>query len=310
MGFVFSLSVLLFTAQGLALPSVSANDRPLRTLDISSEVYVHIDSDIRTGQYYQNGKSVVPPLDESIPYCRVDEISQIPDLENRKTPLALNRIEGSYYDEGVVETLGSKFLTTMSFSNPSGELDIQCAKESDNVFNEITLGEFEAIFSGHLRFGNLQLADTGIEMNSMLYSEHHVLTPQVLRNQILLRTEQELVLHASDDSYTNTIVAGKWVGADHSFENPYCSFYIIEEIQPEQTQITIPAQQTFGFGAVSGSYMKLEGLDFGFSTMMDLTGFTKPVRLQCSSANSNQPLRYLQMRYITLPYLDWIYTLK
>lgn len=59
---------------------------------------------------------------------------------------------------------------------------------------------------------------------------------------------------------------------------------------------------------LSASYDKLEGLELGFAFIADLVGFSAPLKLSCSSLNAARPLRYLETRYLTLPFIDWIYS--
>lgn len=307
----FVFASLLFGIYVHAWPSTSVNERPLRVLNPGSEIYIQVDGDVLPGSAYQNGKSVFPgstEFDEKSPFCIVDDISMIPEFAAKMEPLLLTDSEGSLYDESPgPDFLSSKFISKITFSNNKGFVGLTCMKESDDVFNEITLGEFESVFKGQLRFGSLSLSDSGIEVNSPLYSEYQVLTPQLLRESILLSTTQDLSLKVDKGYYAIDIVNGQIV-ENHDFSKGHCRFLVIETPTLDESAIVIPANTKFAFGTVSGSYKKMEGIDFGFNLLADLSGFQKPVKLSCSSIDSAKPLRYREVRQITLPLLDWAYS--
>jgi len=293
-------------------------NKPLRTLNPGSEVYASVDSglvQLSNDAFYQEGQRVLfgISLDELKPYCHVKSYSQIPMLKDRSKPLKLTKIEGGVLDQQETSFSLGNFSTNLDFSNQdgSGDIFIECFKQSKESFNEATLSDFNTVFGHLLRFGKLDLSDEGLEVDSALFPEYHVLEPKLLRENILFETDQELVLKAlSKDNWATVEIIEGSTGYHNNFSKPYCSLFIIQEPGETPVDVVIPSGTKLRVtGDIVGNYNKLsDGLEFGFSTMMDLNGFDKPIRLYCNSLDSAKPLRYSGLRSILGDVLSVAYT--
>lgn len=307
------LFALCFLISGFSATAgiIDVQKRPLRVLNVESEVYVFIEGDLRKNTTYQDGKSVLvgmPPFDDKKAYCHVEDFSLIPDHENRKTPLRLNEIEGFVVDEGQNDTW-TKFITKLHFMGTKADLSITCFSESKGLYREITLGEFEQTFGINLRYGNLSLGDSGVEIRNPLYGEYDVLTAEVLRKYIQLSTLEPIkLIKDKENSALRVTVAGGKILETNDYSIPYCDFLHIPDKGSVPDELILPKGLKLTFGAVTGSYHKSKLMDHGFILMADLIGYEKSLRLYCSSNDPNKPLRYLGARYITQPLIDWSYT--
>lgn len=305
---------------GLVLSGITANaglfelqNRPLRVLNINSEILVTVEGDLQAGGVYQDGKAVLifdPSFDQAKPYCEVESFSKIPSFEDRKYPLKLNDIEGSVSDSGQSNDW-TKFITKLQFSSATSRITITCLSDSVGSFKEITLGEFEKVFGPHLRFGNLLLGDSGIELQHPLYPEYYVLDAKALRTVMKLEVLQPINMPYERETNTHRVtIAGGKIIAENDYSQPYCQLLHIAETETAvSSELVLKAGQSLQFaGNVSGSYNKSNGWDFGFSFYANVVGHEKPLQLYCSSLNANQPLRYSGARLTTYSILGWIFS--
>lgn len=287
-------------------------NRPLRTLEVGTELFVTIEGELRAGSVYQNGKAVLigyPPFEENSPYCEVESFSSVPPFESRNTGLKLNDIEGSLFDDGK-NSSWTKFITNLSFVSKNGHVHISCKSNSHGVFREISIGEFEKTFGINLRFGNLMVADPGIELNNPLYPEYYVLNANALRSALKLETKTPIKLSFEIDTgvFRSTIADGK-ILPENDHLGPYCQLLVRSENATANNQeLVLPSDLSLKFeGDFSGGYKKMTNWDFGFFFTAELVGFEKPIQIYCNSVNSSQPLKYSGASSITKSIISWIF---
>ncbi len=283
--------------------------RPLRVLKVDSEIYITAESDLQAGSTYQDGLSVISGstnFDSSKPSCYLEEYSTLPADENRGLPLKLNHIDGHMCDDGV-NAAEAKFCTSLNFSSKNGDLNIVCKTDSHDQFLELSLSDFENIFGSQLRFGRLLLADPGLD-NSHSALPELVLTPNVLKNSIAIKTAQtlKLVKEKNGTDLQLTMIDGK-IAEHNDFTKAYCQLLFISFSESDPKVLELPNQLVLSATDVSADYIVSADFEMGFSTIIDLAGYEKPLRLLCSSTNVSRPLRYDEVQKITGSLINWIF---
>lgn len=225
--------------------------------------------------------------------------------------MKLSKSDGGHYDRGEDDTW-AQFKTSLRFSSKTKPHDfvVDCFSKSNGLFKEMTLDEFAGVFGEKIHFGKVNLDDHGIEKRHPLYPEYDVLTPSLLRKNILVQIPADLTLRTPDDEeWPEISVIGGMATLDNDYTEPYCTLFVKNDDGTTPKTVTIPANTNLRFeGDISGGYMREDGLDSGFTTMGHLTGFKFPLLLYCNSNNPAKPFRYASMRKTTAPIIDWAYT--
>lgn len=308
-----------------SVPVAPVTERPLRALGIGSKFVFHYNAvpALYESQSYQNGKLSYTELhdwDGKTPFCKVQNSGFTPGnwlLEPQI--LEAVTIDGQYWDGGMEGVVNFSFFATDIFlkKDESNFLSVTCYSTSaEDMYGEIRIGEFEAVFGGEVTFDKISVENSGYE-NAPILSPDTVLNPKVLRQMEVVFLNEVVLWKQGSSMYSSIFQDGK-ITKEMEFDirKPYCQLFVFADEKTQSSEyIRIPRDFRSKFGKLDANYSvadntityRIAGFDFG-GVLKDFQGHQ--LRMMCLMPKAATSPLFVETTPITAGFIDWIHNLN